>query len=297
MRSMGLSMLAACITYVHTMPHFSSNSICFCLVPNICSRFSDVTLKPNPTSLGQLLSSGVVPIPIRVTDADYVLVENCEADEKIYDVNGAVIAAKSATLSALTDSKLGVDSPYGFRAMFKSDDAKIAVQAILEGVTWYRGRRGLKPNPDVPSQPRLACVTEDTAELYASLDLGYDPWQRCLAGSPRKSPPPAFYAEGTVYTFLCPAFFVQTPEPYAAHCPTVHNNRFAGDPNSFYKKYQVYTLVYQLVRFYLGVDALDEHTDPPEQFDWNECVRLKTLDSVINPTNIQIYIACELPCP
>lgn len=73
----------------------------------------------------------------------------------------------------------------------------------------------------------------------------------------------------------------------------VHKNRFAGDPNIFYKKYQIYTLIYQLVRFYLDFHALDEHTDPPEQFDWNECVRLKALDSVINPTNMQIYTACK----
>ncbi len=236
----------------------------------------------------------MVPVPSLLAGANYLLIENCEADEKIYDVNEAVIAAKSATLSALTDSKLGIDSPYGFRAMFKSDDAKKAVQAILEGITWYRGRRGLKPNPGMPAQPRLACVTEDTAKLYASLDLGYDPWQRCLAGTPRKTPIAAFYAEGTVYTFLCPAFFVQRPKPDAAHCPAVHNNRFAGDPNIFYQKYQLYTLIYQFARFYLGVDALDEHTDPPEQYDWNECVRLNMLDSVINPTNFQIYTACKV---
>lgn len=297
MRGFALSVLAVVIACVHTMPTSSSNPALSLAHPSILLMTSDATLPQNLSTLDQSLASGFISVPIPTLDAKYLLIENCEADEKFSDVNKAVVTTKSATLSALTDSNLGLGSPYGFRAMFKSDDAMKAVQATLEGVTWYRGKRGLKPSPDTPSQPRLACVTEDTARLYASLNLGYDPWQRCIAGSSRKSPIPAFYAEGTVYTFLCPSFFVQEPEPDAAHCPVVHKNRFAGDPNIFYKKYQIYTLIYQLVRFYLGVSALDARTDPPEQFDWNECVRLKTLDSVLNPTNIQIYVACKLAFP
>lgn len=104
--------------------------------------------------------------------------------------------------------------------MFKSDDAKTAVQAILAGVTWYRGKRGLKPNPDAPSPPRLACVAEDTAKIYASLGLNYDPWQRCIAGVHQRNALVAFYAEGTAYIFLCPSFFFRQREPTATHCPS-----------------------------------------------------------------------------
>ena len=76
-------------------------------------------------------------------------------------------------------------------------------------------------------------------------------------------------------------------------CPWVTNNRFSGDSYLFYRNYQTYILLYQLIRFYLGDNALTSHTDPTEELDWNDCVRLNTLTSVINPTNLQIYIACK----
>lgn len=97
---------------------------------------------------------------------------------------------------------------------------------------------------------------------------------------------PAFYAEGTAYIFLCPAYFQQEKFPEKPHCPEVHNDRFAGDPNIFYKKYQVYTLVNQLLRFYLGDNALDAESDPMEQLDWNNCVFL--LGSLV------LFVAREL---
>ena len=77
------------------------------------------------------------------------------------------------------------------------------------------------------------------------------------------------------------------------HCPSLEKNRFSGDAGSFYQNYQTYTLLYHLIRFYLGHNALDDTTDPKEQLDWNSCVGLNLLDSVLNPTNLQIYIACK----
>ncbi len=204
----------------------------------------------------------------------------------------------------MSDSVFGVSSPYGFRSMFKEESATEAVEAIFNAIYYSKARVGLSPEPKVLKSPRFACVTEDSAQIYRSLDLDYDPWQRCLvSGSPRHTPVPAFYAEGTAYIFLCPAFFVQEDHPTSPHCPAVHHNRFAGDPNVFYRNYQTYTLMYQFIRFYLGDNALDSTTDPPEQFDWNNCVHsLGMLNSVRNPTNLQLYIACKwhlfhLPIP
>lgn len=177
--------------------------------------------------------------------------------------------------------------------MFKRNEAVDAVQAILYAISQWKAKKGLIPDPVQPKAPRIACVAQDSASVYKSLKLDYDPWQRCLVGSPRSTPIAAFYAEGTAYLFLCPAYFVQKDKPDNSHCPVVHNNRFAGDPNALYKNYQVFTLIYGLARFYLGDNALDNDSDPPEQFDWNECVRLRVLDSIRNPTNLQIYTACE----
>lgn len=196
--------------------------------------------------------------------------------------------------STLNNARLyGVDSVFGFEAMFKKNEAQAAVVAVLDHIHCFRGKTNLKPRPHTRSSPRLSCVTENSARFYNYLNLGYDPWQRCLVGGPRSTPIQAFYAEGTIYTFLCPAFFVQPPMSTRNHCPSITNNRFSGDPYLFYLNYQTSILLYHLIRFYLGDNALTSLTDPTEQLDWNGCVHLDTLNSVLNPTNLQIYIACR----
>lgn len=77
------------------------------------------------------------------------------------------------------------------------------------------------------------------------------------------------------------------------HCPSVKSNLFSGNPEIFYRNYQTYIALYHLIRFYLGHNALTDDTDPKEQLDWNDCVGLSSVDSVLNPTNLQIYIACK----
>ena len=177
--------------------------------------------------------------------------------------------------------------------MFKKDEAQEAVVTILDHIYYLIGKRNLKPDLDRLSSPRLTCVTEDSADLYGYLNLGYDPWHRCLVGGPHSTPIQAFYAENTVYTFMCPAFFVQPPMSTRNRCPSVTNNKFSGDSGVFYGNYQIYIILYQLIRFYLGRNALTRNTVPQEQLDWNACLCLNSLDSVLNPTNLQVYIACK----
>ena len=218
--------------------------------------------------------------------------ENC--GDKFWDISHVVDQARALARLALVDAHSnGVDSTFGFKAMFKEDEAQKAVVTMLDHIYYLIGKRNLKPRLDRLTPPRLACVTEGSAWLYGFLDLGYDPWHRCLVGGPHSTPVQAFYAENTVYTFLCPAFFVQPPVSTRNHCPLVTNNQFSGDSGVFYGKYQIYILLYQLIRFYLGHNALTSHTDPQEQLDWNACLCLNMLDSVLNPTNLQVYIACK----
>lgn len=223
-----------------------------------------------------------------------IVIENCGNEHlKIYNV---FRESRSLVLKALVDSVRGTYSKHGFKSMFKRNTAMSTVVATLEGIYYYKVKPGLRPELDMPKAPRLSCVTPDSAQIYRTLDLGYDPWQRCLGMAPGGTPSLAFYADRTAYLFLCPAYFTLKEATSEAHCPTVQNNEFHGDTNVFYKEYQTYTLLYHLLRFYLGENALDSYSDPPEQMDWNGCVRLgsKTvLDSVRNPTSLLLYIACE----
>lgn len=243
----------------------------------------------NPTIPNQSLNTNIGELN-SLTNIDYFIAENC--GDRTFDIHERVDQIKMLAQPALADARLyGVDSDFGFRAIFKTDEAQESVMAILDHIYYLRGKAKLRPRPDTISNPRISCVTEDSAILYDYLNLGYDPWHRCLVGGSRSTPIQAFYAEGTIYTFLCPAFFVQPPISKGIHCPSVTNNRFSGDAGIFYRNYQTYILLYQLLRFYLGENALTSHTDPKEQLDWNDCVRLNTLNSVLNPTNFQIYIA------
>ncbi len=223
-----------------------------------------------------------------------IITENCGYDHG--NINDLFRESRSLLLKPLVDAILGTDSKHGFKTMFKSNLAKSTVEAILGGIYYGKVKAGLRPVTDIPKGPRLSCVSPNSAQMYKGLDLGYDPWDRCLGRAPGGTPIPAFYADGTAYLFLCPSFFVLEKDISKAHCPTVQNNEFEGDPDLFYRKYQSYTLIYHLLRFYLGENALDRYSDPPEKLDWNDCVRLGSrtvLDTVRNPTSLQLYIACE----
>lgn len=134
------------------------------------------------------------------------------------------------------------------------------------------------------------------------MNLGYDPWQRCKA-TPGEAPAAAFCAEGTAFTFLCPSFFQQPLSPSGNKCPSVVTNLFSGDVYDFYRNYQVYTLFYTFIRFYLGALSLDSHSDPKETFDWNWSINLPLLASTKNPTNYVLFAALiaqgcdEIPDP
>ena len=229
---------------------------------------------------------------IKTGSTDNSFTENCGFST--FRVRALFNEANKLTKAALVDAnKYAVRSAYGFKAMFKEREALPTVTAVLDDIYNYKGKPNLQPHPGQRSSPVFSCVTERSAKIYDYLKLDYDPWRKCQAGGPDSTPLHAFYAEGTAYIFLCPTLFVQPTTTTQSYCPSLVDNKFAGDAGSFYQNYQTYILLYQLIRFYLGHNALDDTTNPKEQLDWNRCVGLSLLDSVLNPTNLQIYIACK----
>ena len=244
----------------------------------------------NPTSLNHSLGNSSESIKTDLNDNS--ITENCGLST--FRVRALFNEANKLTKGALFDAtKYGVNSEYGFEAMFKMREALPTVAAVLDDIYNYKGKPHLKPRPGQLSSPIFSCVSQNSAKIYDYLKLDYDPWTKCQTGGPDSTPLQAFYAEGTAYIFLCPALFVHPTTTTGYHCPSVTRNEFSGDAGSFYQNYQTYILLYHLIRFYLGHNALDDTTDPREQLDWNNCVGLSLLDSVLNPTNLQIYLACK----
>ncbi|KAL2043323.1 hypothetical protein N7G274_003629 [Stereocaulon virgatum] len=242
-----------------------------------------------------------------------VNIENCESFSD--DVRTRIAQARDVAMGAYTDSQLGVNSPHGFRAMFKNNS--VMPEAILQAISVFRPLPGLKPHPTTSLEPRFACVTPDMAEKYGYLHLGYEPFDICntkVTLTPQQDLqfdrqyeqdflfnvtqetifPTAFYAAGTAYIFLCPIYQSQSSSPSTNYCPSVDvegPNVFLGSQNLFSRRYQLYTLINQLARFYLGESALSGNTTPLEHFDWNACVFDLGEDSGRNPTNMELYVA------
>ncbi len=143
----------------------------------------------------------------------------------------------------------GMDSLHGIKSIFKSEDTRTTILTTLDYMIDRKGLAGLKPEPDLFSSPRYACVHPISAQKYAKLDIGYDPWQKCQTSCDNVGKPiPSFYAFGTSYIFNCPAFFlmeVYPTSPRGQRCPSVYKNRFVGSPQTTYQDYQFYRLVYE----------------------------------------------------
>ena len=193
-----------------------------------------------------------------------------------------------STLAVARKDALNGTESSAFNAMFKQDDVASTVALLLGHMWTMEGVKGLRPAPGTSLRPHFACVGADASKKYANLDLPYDPWDQCHANLVM----PSFYAAGTAYIFLCSSFFRLAPRPSKSSCPIVRGNLFKGDQETFHENFQVYSLTYDLTRFYLGRNALDASSTPPEVFDWNKCVfDLNEVESVVNPTNIELYVA------
>lgn len=249
---------------------------------------SIVAIAPEAHNLSDHLPATNASFPTNLTDGNNILlIEHCGGDERT--VQRAVNLAKAAANVARFDAALGTNSPHGFTAMFKADVSTTLVLLYLNDIYEFRGLIGLKPDPAQATSPRLACVRPNSATVYRSLKLTYDPWKRCQSRQTRHpSSHNAFYTLGTAYIFLCPDFLDQSLAPLGNHCPTVVNNVFVGNADVFYRDYQMYQLMYQLIRFYHQRNTL-----APERFGWNNCVGMNIESSVRNPTNLLLYIACK----
>ncbi len=221
-----------------------------------------------------------------ISASDYLVVENCGI--RTTSVRLIVLQVTDFLVAARHHVPYGIFSP-AFIAIFKKATAVSTVILLLRYMRTMHAMLGLRPAPGTSLRPRFACVETSSRNKYEYLNLGYDPWSRCHGEESVNS----FYADGTAYIFLCSSFFELLPRPTVSICPTVVENRFEGDQQDLHRRFQIHSLVYDLIRFYLGRNSLDSKSIPREVFDWNQCVfDLNEIESIVNPTNLELYIAC-----
>ena len=213
-------------------------------------------------------------------------VENCRAYlPRLTDV---IDYAIDSVKPAVTDAQLGHRSTHGFRAFFKYDGAKEYVEEILRSIYTMRPIRAMEPWPGQRTAPHFACVTRSSKELYPWVVV--DPWHICQFSNTA-----AFWASESSFIFFCPRFFDNPERPTnlaGRNCPGVRDNRWLHNNNNLYH-YQTYTIIHELVHFYLQHQSLSGISTPPEQYGIDGCVALSPLNSLHNPTNYQAYVASK----
>ena len=221
------------------------------------------------------------------------LLENCEGREPAFEtLQTAFLDTIRPALDDVRDK--GLDRTHGYKALFKQNSTTSIIERLLRDMYLLKEIKGVLPSPTRYLQPRLVCVDDRTASTYASLNFKFDPLQKCWSIAKEASNQYTFYMPATAYIFVCPSFFTQSATPSNRHCPSIQKHRFVGSQWRFHQRYQVYRIIYELARFYLGKHALDATSSPPETFNWNDCVyKLNTLESVVNPSNLELYVACR----
>ena len=196
--------------------------------------------------------------------------------------------AVAALTPALNDVGLGLNSHYGFKALFKDGQNVPYIRDILQFIASARKVKGLDPDPLVPSAPRFACVTPSTMKQYKFLDV--DVWKDCNEPGAGQ----AFYFSSSSYIFLCSSFWRGdiAPRPQGNLCPSVVRNQFLGGGENL-SMFLTYLVIHEMVHFYLGQYSLGQYTYPPELYRINECVALDPSHSALNPQNYQFYVASK----
>ena len=111
--------------------------------------------------------------------------------------------------AASSDSSNGIQSPYGFKALFKTDDAKHRVRTVFETIM-----RGDDVYPEgEKAKPTIVCLAPDD-NTFGHL---YEPY--CI-----RNGEPAKQITGTQFVFLCPDFWSYPRTPNTRTCPRVANN-------------------------------------------------------------------------
>lgn len=166
------------------------------------------------------------------------------------------------------------------------------LQFLLErllDVSNLKSVTGLKPHREILQMPHLACVSPESAQKYAWLDLGFDPWTVCRTDPYLRT----FVAPYTAYIFVCPQFFSTSPQRITNRCPPVVNNRFIGNEYEYYLDSQLYQILARIYKFYLQGQAIDTPA-----LDWNQCILdLTPRESVLRPKNVALWTFCENPSP
>ena len=150
------------------------------------------------------------------------------------------------------------------------------------------------------------------APITGTNRISYPPWIMCIDFEkpqqyhfPRRwidicktEPYPfAYNLPASDVVVVCPRFWTRRVAPPQGTCPKwlqvsqQFDPRGPGPKDLWYT--QAFMLIHELVHRYLRGRSLSSISDPAEEYDWNEVVRMDPKHAVLNPMSYQIYAYCK----
>ena len=216
-------------------------------------------------------------------------VEEC-SPQQIEKLLRVLKQTKGALRLAIMDAKQGTRSKYGYTAMFKTKPGLFSNKPLemlekimdMEGLPITGGPFPKKGNP-----PRFVCTSATTKG--SDYDIRVNPFDYCWQNRV------TLWASSSGFVFLCPPFWgtypMEFPLPIGSiNCLEVKNNRFEVGWRKL-SDFLDYFLLREMIRLYLGKNALMPTTQPKEALAANDCVALSAKNSIRNPQSWLFYVA------
>ena len=150
----------------------------------------------------------------------------------------------------------------------------------------------MQPDNADELKPHIVCALEADTIVFPTADQNIDMYRFC---EDHHTSTVIYYPE-TDSIFICKSFFRLPAQPYAGHCPTFNKNtnQFDGSYAAFWVMSQMYSLLYELANFYLGLPLAERGNQTTNQtWDWDYAFSLSPRNSTLNALNYILYVASK----
>ena len=201
-------------------------------------------------------------------------VVNCGSKARL--VSTYLTGARMMAAKARVNAARGVDSPYGFRALFKADDMREAVAEVYRNIE--EGTKYPHWNESATQRPSLFCVNESDYRIPEDIR------SVCAIGD-------AFVLSDDPSTvYLCEDWWTLPKRP--DRCPKVLGEFHMFPGGVELANHKAGCLIHELAHLYI-LDKPGFVSDWIEVYRLSECILLDKEQSFMNPENYAMYASGE----
>ncbi|KAL8862179.1 MAG: hypothetical protein Q9178_001635 [Gyalolechia marmorata] len=226
----------------------------------------------------QAHADGNIPRAIDSSTSGNYTINHCQRVFRSTDVHQLLAQTRETIRLVLSDLKLGIASPHGFRTFFKSNTNLQTVNQVFRAIA--QGE-----NLSIGKPPKLECAAP---EYYTGPELET---YRTLCTPPGRTPSHATSIPPYGVIVLCPEFWEASDFPGEEACLNVvgrRGRRKFADSGAELRNTKLAILLHELVHLY---NPLDGASTRAEVYDARECVALDKEASVANAENWALYAA------